>query len=157
MLYVTSLKVCGCQSPQTFSMRGDDMWNYEKELEKAAKYALIRKQKAEIHEVRHQFDKPKKELTTGKKLMIYALADCTVIQIFSMFAMIYLQDISAIYSLIAIVGSIFAEVFSLVSYNHKSAQENTEGGINYQNMMNDFNEHMAVMGLGKEADDGNSK
>lgn len=117
------------------------MWNsmiYEVEKKKAEQDALERKQRQEIYEIRHQYDKKRKPLTTGKKLTYFALADCMVIQIFSMFAMIYLKDISAIYSLIAIVGSILCEVFSLVSYNHKSTKENTEGGITYQDMMNRF-------------------
>lgn len=119
------------------------MWNdtvYEVEKAKAEREALEIKQRQEIYEIRHQYDTAKKPLTMGKKLTIFALADCVVIQIFAMFAMLYLQDISAMYSLIAIVGSIFCEVFSLISYNHKSTRENTEGGINYQNMMNEFEE-----------------
>ena len=117
------------------------MWNkktYEDQKKKAEEYALKKKQRQELYAIRHQYDKERKTLTTCKKLTIFALADCVVIQIFSMFAMIYLQDISAIYSLIAIVGSILCEVFSLVSYNHKSTKENTEGGITYQDMMNKF-------------------
>lgn len=130
------------------------MWNYEKELEKASKYALLRKQKREIKELRHQFDIPREKLTTSKKLTIFALADCTVIQLFSMFAMLYLHDISALYSLIAIVGTVMCEAFSLASYNHKSMRENTEGGIKYQDMMNEYNEHMhdteSIVGVRKE-------
>lgn len=131
------------------------MWDYTKELEKAAKYALLRKQKNEIIRIKHQYDIPKKELTMGKKLTIFVLTDCVVIQIFSMFAMLYFNDISALYSLIAIVGPILCEVFSLISYNHKSTKENTEGGINYQNMMNEFEQqNEAIVGNRKEGKNG---
>ena len=136
------------------------MWNYDIEKKIAEEYARIRKEKAEISALRHQYDKPKKELTMGKKLTIFALADCIVIQLFSMFAMIYMHDISAIYSLIAIVGSIFAEVFSLISYNHKSMRENTEGGINYQDMMNEYHtctdNTEVIMGSGEGGTNDNS-
>lgn len=120
------------------------MWNYEEELKKAEEYAEIQRQKREINEILHQYDEPKKPLTTSKKLTIFALADCVVIQLFAMFAMLHMNDISALYSLIAIVGTVVCEVFSLASYNHKSMRENTEGGIIYQDMEN---QHEQIMGI----------
>lgn len=129
------------------------LWtDYEEEKKKAEQYALEKQWRQEIYEIKHKNDKARKPLTTCKKLTIFALADCLVIQIFSMFAMLYLRDISAMYSLIAIVGSIMAEVFSLVSYNYKSMKENTEGGITFQDMMNKFEEQNTetAVGSGKE-------
>lgn len=109
--------------------------NYEKEFKKALKHAEKKRQKQRIYETKHRYDKKKTKLTDGKKYTIFMFANLVVVELFSMYAMIRFQDISALYSLIGIGAAIVGQVVTLASYNHKSLGENTQGGIVYETAM----------------------
>lgn len=89
-------------------------WEKEKEI-------LIRKQKLDAEKAKF-----KKKLTMSKKILLYIVVNCTVVQVYSMIVMFLLQDLSALYSLItAVVG----EAFSFFIYEYKTTKENsTENG-----------------------------
>lgn len=70
----------------------------------------------------------KEKIAFGKVLMIAILAICLEIVIYSEIAMIYLADLSALYALIGIVGSLAVAIWA---YCEKSKKENTKGGITY--------------------------
>lgn len=70
----------------------------------------------------------KKKVSFGKILMIAILVICLEIVIYSEVAMIYLADLSALYALIGIVGSLSVAIWA---YCEKSKKENTKGGITY--------------------------
>lgn len=70
----------------------------------------------------------KKKVSFGKILMIAILVICLEIVIYSEIAMIYLADLSALYALIGIVGSLSVAIWA---YCEKSKKENTKGGITY--------------------------
>lgn len=112
--------------------------NYEISLQRAKIYAEKQRQKQEIYDTKHQYDRKKKKLTDGKKYTIFMFANLVVVELFSMYAMIRFQDISALYSLIGIGAAIVGQVFTLASYNHKSLGENTQGGIVYETAMHNL-------------------
>ena len=81
------------------------------------KEVLIREQK-----LKADMAKYKKPLSMSKKMLIYIVVNCTVVQIYAMVAMFVLQDLSALYALItAVVG----ETIAFFIYEIKAARENT--------------------------------
>lgn len=106
--------------------------SYEKQLEKAILHAEKVKLKQELYEVKHANDKPKEKLTTGKKALRFMIINCSVIEIYSLFAMYMFQDLSPLTTLIA---AVVGECVSIISYNIKSSKENTSGGIVYESAM----------------------
>ena len=66
-----------------------------------------------------------KKPTTTKIIITYILVNCTVIEIYSMVAMWILNDLSALYSLIAAVvsESISFSVYAAKSYNETKQEE----------------------------------
>lgn len=112
--------------------------NYEMEMMRARKHAEKQRQKQEIYEEKHKYDKEKKRLTDGKKYTIFMFTNLVVVELFSMYAMLRFQDISALYSLIGIGAAIVGQVVTLASYNHKSLGENTQGGIVYETALHNM-------------------
>ena len=81
------------------------------------KEVLIREQK-----LKADMAKYKKPLSMSKKMLIYIVVNCTVVQVYAMVAMFVLQDQSALYALItAVVG----ETIAFFIYEIKAARENT--------------------------------
>lgn len=81
------------------------------------KEELIREQK-----LKADMAKYKKPLSMSKKMLIYIVVNCTVVQVYAMVAMFVLQDLSALYALItAVVG----ETIAFFIYEIKAARENT--------------------------------
>lgn len=81
------------------------------------KEVLIREQK-----LKADMAKYKKPLSMSKKMLIYIVVNCTVVQVYAMVAMFVLQDLSALYALItAVVG----ETIAFFIYEIKAAKENT--------------------------------
>ena len=81
------------------------------------KEKLIREQK-----LKADMAKYKKPLSMSKKMLMYIVVNCTVVQIYAMVAMFVLQDLSALYALItAVVG----ETIAFFIYEIKAARENT--------------------------------
>lgn len=70
-----------------------------------------------------------KELTFSKWAFIFMMANCSIIEIFSMIAMVVIMDLSALPSLItAVVG----ECIITLGYMAKATMENRVGGITYE-------------------------
>ena len=85
-------------------------WEKEKEI-------LIREQKIEAE--RSKF---KKKLSMSKKILIYIVLNCTIVQIYAMVVMVVMQDLSQLYALItAVIG----EAFSFFIYEYKATKENS--------------------------------
>ena len=77
---------------------------------------------------------PKKSLTFGKWLTIFMVANLTIVELYSMWAMFVLSDLSALPTLItAVIG----QALTLLSYNFKSTIENKAGGLIYEMAMKD--------------------
>lgn len=66
--------------------------------------------------------------TTSKLIMAYIITDFTIIQIYSMWVMVYLRDISALYSLItAILGEFGAwAVYAMKAYAETREEKKME-------------------------------
>ena len=100
------------------------------EYEKNKKYALIRmenrKRKNEIHEINKKEKRPKKQIkrtTTTKLLMYFIFTNCFMIEVYSMWVMVKLSDLAALYSLI---GAVIGERLSFAIYCAKSFNETKE-------------------------------
>ena len=85
---------------------------------------------------------PKKKISTMKLLVGFMLLNLTAIEIYSMWVMYALSDLSALYSLItAVIG----ETITVIAYSVKSTKENTYGGIVYDSVVNSRNVHVDEM------------
>lgn len=115
-----------------YKMTDKEKEAYEKQKLLAEKIALKRKQRAELREIIHSNDK---KIQFGKLLTIIGYIDIGIIQLFCMFAIIYLRDASSLYALIGLVATIIGEISMFHSYNKKSTAENISGGIVYESMM----------------------
>lgn len=104
-----------------------------KRFEKRKRKELLklekRKKESELREISNQCkeEKEKKKKSTTKVLMAFILANCTIVEIYSMIVMFVLNDISALYSLI---GAVVGESVSFAIYCTKSYKENKEEAIN---------------------------
>jgi hypothetical protein len=119
--------------------------DYEKELEKAKLYAEKVKVRQEIEDIKHSNDRRKK-LSFSKIAVIFIFSNCVVIELYSMYAMLRIGDLSALGSLVAAVGG---QCISLSGYFIKSSKENTEHGIVYETTMKELEYSMNT-----EEDDG---
>ena len=101
---------------------------FQKRRDKARLKASKVKFKNEIYMIEHEdFKEPewKERWTTSKKLMYLLIINCTVVEIYSMAAMIYLKDLSALSVLIStVIGeSISYGIYCLKSYFSKKSEE----------------------------------
>jgi len=91
-----------------------------------------RRLKKEQQKSKRKFNFTFKKPSTSKLLVWSVILLCLQIVLFSEWAMIKLQDASAMYALIGIPAAV---VGVIVSYNSKSKAENTVGGIVYETAM----------------------
>ena len=105
---------------------------YEMEKNKALYYAKEVKQKQELYELRHKYDKPKEKLSFSKMAFIFMIANCVVIEAYALFTMFFFQDLSSLPTLIA---AVVGECISFISYEFKSMKENSAHGIVYESAM----------------------
>lgn len=103
--------------------------SYDRALEKAIRHAEKVKLKQELNEVKHANDKKKKSLSFSKVLVIFIFCNFIVIELYSMFAMVWLHDLSALGSLIF---GIIGQCSTAIGYFIKSGKENTADGIVYE-------------------------
>lgn len=99
---------------------------HQKKLKKALIKAEKLKNKEEIRKIKYQFKKEKpwkSRMTTTKRLMYFIVLNCTIIEIYSMYIMAHLQDLSSLYSLI---GAVVGESISYAIYCAKSFNETKE-------------------------------
>ena len=82
----------------------------------------------------------KRKMPTGKKLTIFLIGNLTLVEIYTLFIMYYLRDISALPILItAVVG----DVIALLIYQVKSLKENTANtGFVYELRMKDAEQNI---------------
>lgn len=95
---------------------------HEKRMKKAILASEERKRKEELRSINstHRPIKEwRKKMTTTKRLMYAILINCIVIEIYSMYVMVALQDLSSLYSLIgAVVGeSVCYAIYCAKSFN----------------------------------------
>lgn len=100
----------------------------------ARKYAKRQKFKSEVEEIKYG-KSGRRKMPTSKKLTIFLIANFTLVEIYTLYIMYYLQDISALPSLITVV---IGEVVALMIYQIKSLKENTAStGFMYELKMKD--------------------
>lgn len=98
--------------------------------------------KEDIQETKNRKKPPKaqrRQLTTTKFLMLFLFISCSVIELFTMYAIIKgmnmgLMDFTPLTMLIT---SVVAETVGFSIYSLKSMKENTKGGIVYQTALFD--------------------
>lgn len=98
--------------------------------------------KEDIQKTKNRKKPPKaqrRQLTTTKFLMLFLFISCSVIELFTMFAIIKgmnmgLMDFTPLTMLIT---SVVAETVGFSIYSLKSMKENTKGGIVYQTALFD--------------------
>lgn len=100
----------------------------------AHRYAHRRKFKQELYEIKYGKD-GKRKMPMGKKLTIFLLINFTLVELYTLYIMYYLQDITALPSLITVV---VGEVVAFIVYQIKSLKENTSStGFMYELKMKD--------------------
>ena len=108
--------------------------NWEIEKDNLTRINNLKKEKQE-------FKTSSKKISASKILMAFLFLNCTGIELYTgyiinkMFSYGMVPDFSP---LLALIGAVVGEVVALAVYFIKSAKENTQGGIVYQSMMNDF-------------------
>ena len=108
--------------------------NWEVEKDNLTRINNLKKEKQE-------FKTSSKKISTSKILIAFLFLNCTGIELYTgyiinkMFAYGMVPDFSP---LLALIGAVVGEVVALAVYFIKSTKENTQGGIVYQSMMNDF-------------------
>ncbi|MCD8286171.1 MAG: hypothetical protein LUD50_02965 [Clostridia bacterium] len=103
----------------------------EKSLQRIRRAGEKQKLKDELKAEREKYW-PKKKRNYSKLALAYILLSATAVQIYSMAAMWYYMDLSALYSLI---GATVGEAISFCAYEAKSAKENSAGGIIHDTAM----------------------
>lgn len=116
---------------------------YQYEKIRAKRHAMNVKRKQEIYEIRHSNDPEKRKPAYSKLLVAFIFIDCLFIQGFIMHMMAKTGDMSHLSSLIGLIGTLFVQGMSLVSYNSKSAKENSVNGIIYEMAMKDTDNQVA--------------
>lgn len=116
---------------------------YQYEKLRAKRHANMVKHRNEVYEIRHSNDPEKKKPAYSKLLVAFIFVDCLIIQTFIMLMIYTMKDMSQIGSLIGLIGTLFVQGISLISYNSKAVKENTVGGIVYQNMIQTHENQMA--------------
>ena len=100
----------------------------------ARRYAQRQKFKQKINRIKYGKD-GKRKMPTGKKYTIFLLVNFTIVEIYTLYIMYFLRDISALPSLITVV---IGEVITLIIYQIKSLKENTANtGFMYELKMKD--------------------
>lgn len=113
--------------------REEAQWNIEKDL-------IKRKQK--IINEKNELSKNKKRTTTTKLLILFLFANCSLIELFTGWAVIQSLKLSAITGLpadftplVALIGAVVGEVLGFAIYALKAAKENVAGGLTYETTM----------------------
>lgn len=111
------------------------MTKFEKFIKAMARrYAKRQKFWEEVEEIKYGKN-GRRKMPTGKKFTIFLLVNFTVVEIYTLFIMYYLRDISALPTLIT---SVIGEVITLIVYQIKSLKENTAStGFMYELKMKD--------------------
>lgn len=100
-------------------------FEYKAKRKEALEKAEDRKQKLELNEINQQYRNVSR-WTTSKYLMLFILLNCTAVEIYSMWLMVYLSDLSPLTTL---MGSVITESISYAIYCTKSFKENKEKAL----------------------------
>lgn len=105
---------------------------FDNELKKICEENESKERKLKLKQEKAKFKTKHKTPSTSKLVLLGVILLCLEIVIFCEYAMVHLNDTSALYALIGIPVAIAPTV---VSYYMKSKAENTEGGIIYETAM----------------------
>lgn len=119
--------------------------SYEFRLLRAKRHADKVKQDQIVYDLRHRNDADKKKLSFSKIAVIFICLNALCIETYSMWIMYVFHDISHLSSLISILGALIAQGVTIAGYFNKSGKENTQGGIVYQSMVQEFQKSMSEM------------
>ena len=122
-----------------------------KQVEKEEKRWMLekplRERQAAVRNDRAEFKKKKCKISTSKLLIIFLFINCTLIEIFTGWAMVKMLSLAFIAGtmidftpLVALIGAVVGEVFGYAIYSLKSTKENTVGGIVYDSVINNSND-----------------
>lgn len=100
----------------------------------ARRYAKRQKFKQKLNKIKYG-ENGKRKMAMGKKLTIFLLINFTLIELYTLYIMYYLRDITALPTLItAVIG----DAITLIVYQIKSLKENTSNtGFMYELKMKD--------------------
>ena len=114
---------------------------HEENLEKAYHYAERVRQRQEIDEIKHSYDKERKQLSFSKIAVIFIFSNFLAIELYSMVVMVVFRDLASLGTLIA---AVIGQCVSLISYMLKAKSENCAGGITYETVMHELNESAEI-------------
>ena len=86
-----------------------------------------------------------KKLSTSKLLILFLFINCTLIEVFTGWAMIKMLAIALATGLtidftplVALIGAVVGEVFGYAVYSLKAMKENTVGGLVYDSALREL-------------------
>lgn len=109
-----------------------------------------------IEQIKLKNDKEKikghNKLSMSKKIILFLFINCTLIELFTGYITIMDLNIAKTTGMvdfspmIALITAVVGEVIGFAVYAVKSMKENTQGGITYQAMMNEFEQQEEAIG-----------
>ena len=98
---------------------------HEKRVRRELEKAKVRERDLEIEEIRSSniVTIEKKKVSTTKLLMLFIFGNCTIVEVYSMWVMYVLGDLSALY---ALIGAVITESISFAIYCVKAFNETKE-------------------------------
>ena len=112
-------------------------WNEEKDI--IIEEVKLKKEKERIKN---------NKMSMSKKIILFLFLNCTLIELFTGYITLIDLDIARTSGMVdfspivTLIAAVVGEVIGFAIYAVKSTKENTQGGITYQAMMNEFNERM---------------
>lgn len=106
-----------------------DNQRFERLMAIEKRRAKNRQRRHELRKIRNQHrygSERRKKFTTSKLLMYFILINCSIIELYSMWIMYHLSDISALYSLIT---AVVTESIAYAIYSAKSFKETKEEAL----------------------------
>lgn len=116
-----------------------EKWELEKDI--LSKEQKIKEEKKSLF---------KNKISTSKILILFLFLNCSIIELFTGWVTIkslFLAETQGLppdfTPLITLIGAVVGEAIGYGVYSLKSMKENCEGGITYQNMLNNYNKNEA--------------
>ena len=104
-----------------------------------------------VEQIKLKEDKDKvknKKVSTSKLIILFLFINCTIVELFTGYITLIdlrLAQTTGIVDftpIVTLIGAVVGEVISFAIYAVKSTKENTQGGITYQSMMNEYNKEI---------------
>lgn len=93
-----------------------------------------------------------KKISTSKLLIALLFINCTVIEIFTGWAMVKMLAIALVTGisidftpLVALIGAVVGEVIGYAIYSLKAMKENTIGGLVYEKALKEFEDNEEII------------